>query len=281
MIFLSNSQEGQSLAKRLKCPFVSIKKIKYPDSEVSLRYLGEISKEKKIFYFKFNTKEDLNLQIFDFLNILKDQKKINSIVFPYFPYARSIPFNRGEVKIFKNLIEIIDTHVENIYLVQTNTLVKKFLKDNFKSTRVFFLEVEDLISEYIKKSFKEYILISPDKGALKLVEKVAENNKKEYLFLDKKRLSPCLVKFSCQNQINKKIEGNINKTFLVIDDIISTGKTLEGVEKYLKSQGVKNIKCLVVNNLCHNKDLDFLFLNTIENNKKGIDINDLIFDSLN
>jgi ribose-phosphate pyrophosphokinase len=143
------------------------------------------------------------------------------------------------------------------------------------------ISTNELIADYIKKKFKgDFEIIGPDSESRQWDAKIAKMLGKKVVILDKTRLG--------DEEIVQKEKplGNI-KNAIMIDDIISTGRTLAGAIEMAKNQGAKKITCIGVHGVLVNgadelitRNASLVTTNTIFNKYAEIDVSPIIADAL-
>ena len=101
-------------------------------------------------------------------------------------------------------------------------------------------QAEEIGKEFVKKLINKNIEIAEDYGIIKRIKNTPTQTK-----LSKKERKINLektFKLNCKKSYIK------NKSILVIDDIFTTGATMEEISKLLKQANIRNIYCLTV---CH------------------------------
>lgn len=252
MILLSNVNEGKKLARKLGIPFFGIDKNNYPDGETVLKYTKLLPKGKRLIYFKFTRDDSLDAQLVHLMAILNDQYKKGEInlILPYLPYCRSYPSVNNEISVLEYLLNFFSGTVRKLYLVYPHHMDKRFFSHSLKLTKVYFVDINEELVDYFKEFPSNYILVSPDKGGATFVKELAGVANCRYIILSKRRISSSSVRFTHNKQIDKIIKSNKSKTFLVVDDVISTGKTMRDAIDYCRTLGVKNVYGVVIHNLC-------------------------------
>jgi ribose-phosphate pyrophosphokinase len=167
------------------------------------------------------------LELFFLLDVLqKAQARINLFI-TYFAYGRQVVAPAGEACSAQVISSILQNFIiSKIYIMHPhNQLLHNFLS---------FTGVQDL--EFFCKQAAAYDAIAaPDKGALSFAHEVAQTCKKDLIKITKKRPDHDQVEIVT-------IDGTVTgKKVLLIDDIISTGRTLVQAAQELKKLGATSI----------------------------------------
>ncbi|MFA7654190.1 MAG: phosphoribosyltransferase family protein [Candidatus Magasanikbacteria bacterium] len=283
MILLSNTSiDGKKLASKLKCQFCHVNESEYPDGEKTLT-IKVGSKKVDFIYFKFNKNSSFDDQLFELLCLINSfaYKKQTILILPYLPYLRSCPTSKNEVDKLEFVLKTIGKQVKNIYLLYPHITTKQ-IKKCIKIKNIITIDIDNLIIKQIKSLGKYLVLVSPDEGFSENIKKLSQKSGLPYVILNKKRISPTKVVVQTDKKTQKIITLANTKTFVLIDDIISTGNTLFKASDYLKSLGVKNIKFIVVHNTSKDTRTNIICSNSLisEKNIKTFDNTDSIVTSI-
>lgn len=275
MILLSNSSdEGKKLALKLRCQFCHVEESTYPDGEKTLD-IRVGSKKVDFIYFKFDKNSNFDGQLFNLLCLVNKfaYKRQTALILPYLPYLRSCPIPKNELDKLEFILKSISKQVKNIYLTYPHITVSQ-IKKCIGINNIVTIDIDNLIIKQIKSLGKGLILVSPDEGFAENIKKLSKKSGLPYMILNKKRISPTKVVVQTDKKTQKTITLANTKTFVLVDDIISTGNTLFKAADYLKLLGVKNIKFLVVHNTNKNTKTNIICSNSLigKQNHKIFDI---------
>jgi len=278
--FKDTEKIGKKVAKTLNAKSCLINVKTFPDSEFNL----QIKEDPR----------DTNVVIISSMGLNPNEKIIETIfaggiardfgankvilVATYLPYMRQdkhflfydsfSALHLMEIFSKFDKIIVIDPHLHRI----------KSLRKVFNKSKC--ITSVPLIAEYIKKRFKgDFIIVGPDEESLQWSEKVARVLKKKVVILKKTRFDSEKVR------LEKK---ELGKNIVVIDDIVSTGHTMEEVLKMAKNQGAKKITCIAIHGLLV-KDADkrirkyaeLITTNTVPNKYAKIDVSPIIIKEIN
>ncbi|MEK6933417.1 MAG: ribose-phosphate diphosphokinase [Nanoarchaeota archaeon] len=272
---------GKKVAKVLKAKHTTIFVEDFPDSEFHLK-LRKNPKNKTVVIINSITKDPDEKIIETILaaGVAKDfgAKKV-VLVATYFPYMRQDKHflkydsfsSRHIIKLFSdfNDIFLLDPHLHRI----------KAPKELYwKAKRI---SANKLIANFIAKKFKgDFIILGPDEESTQWSSEIAKILGKNVVILKKIRKSPRFVKI---NKVNLGIAKNV----IIIDDIISTGRTLVETLKIAKEQGAKNLVCIGIHGIFAEgadkkirKYARLITTNSIPNKYAKIDVSSVISDAL-
>jgi len=222
---------AEDLSKSLKIPIANTISKRFPDDELYVRILDDVSKDHAIIVQ--TTYPDYNIiELFLLQNAAEeaDAKEI-SVVIPYFGYARQdIKFQNGEPISAKALANLISLNADRVITVDPH---KEHIIDFF-STNAFSCTAIPEIAKYLKEKNIDLIL-APDKGALERAKQASKIIGCDFDYMDKTRIDGTTVEIK-----PKKLDAQ-NKNVAIIDDIISTGGTMALSIQELKKHGTKKV----------------------------------------
>ena len=283
-------EDSRQLAKRIaqysRLPYNEIKINRFPDGE-SLITIPEEVKGRNVWIVR--TLFDPNQKLVELLfaaHTCKEfkAKKVNLIA-PYLCYMRQDKrFNKGEVVSSKIIARLFDEYFDGMITIDPHFHRIKKMSDLFK-LRGKTLTANALVADYIKKNIKNPVIIGPDSESFQWVNSIAKKVGCRSTVMKK-------VRYSSRRIENKFVENiDINgKSIVIVDDIISTGKTMLGAIKCVKKIGVKvrGFYCIGVHGVLIENAYKKLRLahaevittNTISNQTSKIDVSKLISNSL-
>jgi ribose-phosphate pyrophosphokinase len=221
---------SQVLAKRVsdltQWDIVDVEYRRFPDGESYLRVCEEV--ERVAIIQSTRTNDDI-IVLLQLLDACESAEK--HVVIPYFGYARQDKrFKNGEpissraiASIFKaDSIAVVNIHSEE---------VMKYFRSPAKE-----LDASEVIGKYISSlNLRDPLIISPDYGAIEMVEKISKVVNCEYAVMMKERISDEEVRISAEGL---EVKG---RDVIIVDDIISTGGTIKEALKILKKMGVGRV----------------------------------------
>ena len=219
------------VAKQVKCDLALVEFKKFPDGELYLRIADELDGE--VLIIQSTVTNDDVISLLQLIDAASDCYV--RIVVPYFGYARQDKqFKPGEPVSARVIAQSIDA--DEVFLINvhdTSTL------DHFKlrtRRKAINLSAARIMGNHLRDMhFESPLVISPDEGAVQLVRDTADAMKAEFDVLVKKRVS------SEQVIIQPKHVAVDGKEVVIVDDMISTGGTMAGAIKLLRSQGAREV----------------------------------------
>lgn len=241
MIVVGSSSKnlGVEIAELLKLKIARKIEKRFPDGEFYVKI--EDNLEDNVVILIQNSFTDNNfVELLILQSAIKGRnpKKLITVI-PYFGYARQDRrFKNGEplsAEVMANCIQLNSDEVLTVELHKESIL-------DFFNIPSRNITIENLLIENVKE-ISPNIIIAPDKGAFEKNKKIANAVNCEVDFFSKERINENKVKML---PLNSDVNG---KKVLIIDDIISTGKTIYTATKILKEKGAKEIHVLCIHGL--------------------------------
>ncbi|MGX7582751.1 phosphoribosyltransferase family protein [Candidatus Vidania fulgoroideorum] len=195
-----------------------IKKEIFNDTEINIFNIKS-NKNDTIIY---NFYKDFNIKYLELLMILykyKIKKLKYNLILPYFPYCR-----QNKKKMTNLRFSIFGIKKMNPNKVITFDIHDSKLFDNSKIFKN--ISTYKFIENIIKKKF--FSIVFPDKGSFLRYKKIIKKNKSYLIFKKNRKKNKIKIKKSFSKNIKK------SKNFLIIDDIVDTGKTIKKIVKKIK-----------------------------------------------
>lgn len=280
--FSDTKELAFSVAKKIKAKYETINLEKFPDGEVNMDI--KTNPKGKTIILVSSMALSPNEKIIETIlagGILKDYgaKKI-ILVATYFPYLRQdIHFykydsfsSRYITKMFSLFDKIItiDPHLHRI---------KNMKKWGSNFTHI---TANELVANFIKEKFKKnFTVLGPDGESSQWDKPIAKILGKKVIVLKKHRYNSKKIKV--HEEKNQKVEKNV----ILVDDIISTGKTLAGAINLAKKQGGKNFFCIAIHgpltkeaSKLISKKAKLITTNTISTKYSKVDVSPIIVKEL-
>ena len=227
----SSKKVAEDLSRKLRSHLVRTITKRFPDGELYIRILDDISEENVIIVQ--TTYPDPNIiELFLLQDAVKEAgaKKI-TVIIPYFGYSRQDKkFEDGEPISAKTIANLISLNANEIITIDPH---KEHILDFFSIPASSCSAVPE-IAKFLKKKDVDMVL-APDKGALGRAKKASNIIGCDFDYIEKIRINGTTVKIKPRN-----LDAQ-NKNVAIIDDIISTGGTMAKSIKELKDQGAEKI----------------------------------------
>lgn len=284
---VGNSQPlAKKIAHKIKAKFSPITLSSFPDGDIYLKFNTNLKNKKLVLINSFQPHSDMTL--FDTIFAAKTAKDLGAkkviLVVPYLAYMRQDKrFHSGEAISSKIMAQLLNQSIDKIITIDPHIHRYKSLKDIF-TIPAKRLTANLLIADYIKKHFKNEVIIGPDWESYQWAEHIAQKIHVLATVLKKTRFSSRKV----QVKMTKPIEIK-GKNVVIVDDIISTGHTIIEAAKKAKKLKAKSITAICVHGLFVENAIQklkraginkIISTNTIEHKTNKIDVSSLIIKEL-
>lgn len=235
----SNKPLAEKIAKDLSLKLSDLEVFTFPDGEKRIRILDKVLDEDVVVVQSASTPVDENyMQLFFIIDALKRNgaKSITGVV-PYFGYQRQDhQFRDGEDVSAKVIAGILDKiGLDKLIAVDLHAIK---IKEAF-NIPVAHLSALSVFAENIKENGwdkNSATLVSPDMGGIRRIKILSELlNNLPYAVIEKNR-DLATGKVSADN-----LTGEISKTAVIVDDMISSGGTIALAADLLKKKGAEKI----------------------------------------
>ncbi len=235
----SNKPLAENLAKDLGVALSPLEVFIFPDGEKRIRILDKVLDEDVLVVQSTSKPTDENyMELFFIIDALKRSgaKSVTAIV-PYFGYQRQDhQFREGEAVSVKVIAEILEKVGINKLIALDLHSIK--IEQAF-NIPVVHLSALSIFAKFIKEKGlgkDSATLVSPDMGGIRRIKILSSMlSNMPYAVIEKNRdLISGEVKAD-------KIEGQIGKRAIIVDDMISTGATIAMAANLLKKNGAEDI----------------------------------------
>ncbi len=267
-----------NLAKSLNLEFLRIDQRVFSDGEVLPKLEKEIKMDEAILILNKKQEENINTYLIKFLLVLRKIRELSKktiAIMPYFPYARQdAVFLEGEPLSGMYLAELIEK-IADIFITINLHEHRKNITDLFKIPAFNLSLFQELANFFSNFDYKNTVVVGPDREAKKFIDDFTrELNFEKFVFLKQRDAKTGEINF-VEPEFNFE-----NKEVIIVDDILSSGKTLFQVASIIKEKKAKSISFAFVH-LIHNEGIELLKIlspkeiittNTLENNFYKLDI---------
>ena len=234
---------AQNLARVLGVDYVSVQREKhpggFPDGEQYVRLQASVVGEDVILVQTTHP----DPKIVELL-LLEDAvreagAKSLTVVIPYFGYGRQDKrFEDGECVSARVLARHVQAQADRVLAMGLhNPSVLKFF-----DVPAFEVEGMTALARYLRGRGVDLVL-SPDKGAVRHAQTVSKDLGIPWDYLEKERIDSFTVRMS-----PKELKV-ADKKVAIVDDLISTGRTIVTATKALREQGAKSVIALCLHGL--------------------------------
>ncbi len=233
----ANEKLAADVARYLGKTLGKIEIAKFADSEIRVRVEEDVTDKKVFVIASLSNPVDSHLVE---LCLIADALKSNDAgkmiaVIPYYGYARQDKAHReGEgvsARVMAKLIEAVD-----FQKIVTIDLHSDLVAGFFRIPLIQLFGAQIFIP-ILKKLSGEIVVVSPDAGAAKRAQKLAEMLGAPLSYMEKRRN---LDKLHLVEDI-RFIGNTEGKTAVLIDDVVTSGSTLVKSAYLLKDKGAKKV----------------------------------------
>jgi len=244
LLFPDYLEAGKRLANELSQPYELIDIHRFPDGEsrVTLPPL----KQKAITICC--SLDHPNNKLIELLLVVETAREMGveeiTLVAPYLCYLRQdIAFHPGEAVSGRIISRLLARLFERVITVDPHLHRISQLSDVMPNCRAESLASAELMGEFLQQKCQCPLLIGPDAESEQWVRAIAEPAGLDFAVALKERLGDREVRIKLPDHNYHQHE------VVLVDDMISTGRTLINVTRQLKAQGAETIHCLVTHAL--------------------------------
>lgn len=216
----------------------------FPDGEVGVQILENVrGKDTFVIQSPAINPNHFLMELLIFIDALKraSAKSITAVL-PYFAYARQDRKDKGRVPITARLVADL-LEKAGVSRVLTMDLHTEQIQ-GFFNIPVDNLYARPLFVEVLKKEkLSGAVIVSPDVGSNKMVRRYAEDLEAVLAIVDKRRVDGRKVE---TNALIGDVDG---KDAIIVDDMCSTGGTLESAAQVCIKHGAKRVFACVTHGL--------------------------------
>lgn len=236
---------GSRLAVAISAKYASFELRRFPDTEIYLRYETELSGRQVIVVGALDCSDEKILPLLFAAAAARDLgAKEVGLICPYLPYMRQDKrFQAGEAITSTYFAELLSTHFDWLVTVDPHLHRRSSLSEVYRIPAQT-LQAAPLLAEWIKREVPNPILIGPDSESAQWVDGVAKAVGAPSIVLQKVRRGDRDVEISVP-----EIERWRDRTPVLIDDVISTGRTMIETVKHLNEAGLVRPVCLAVHGI--------------------------------
>lgn len=256
---------------------------RFPDGECYVKIQSDINGRDIIVVTSINNPDEKILPLIFFTRIAKElgAKKIGLIA-PYLSYLRQDTiFSPGEGVTSRYFADLISQSFDWLMTIDPHLHRYKNLNEIY-GIPTFVLHATRTIARWINEHVKNAVLIGPDIESKQWVAEVAEMANSPFLILEKIRRGDKEVEISIPD-----IQKFKSCTPVLVDDIISTARTMTGTVKHLKALQMKPAICIGVHAIFAEDAFKLLSetgvsqivtCNTITHETNHIDVSNILID---
>lgn len=280
-----NETIANTVAQKLRIPVGELTLHTFPDGETCVRLLTDVRNKEVILIDSLYQPDTKFLPLYFSANLLKEEGALKiTLVAPYLAYMRQDKkFHPGEAVTSTYFASLLSSFIDELITIDPH-LHRRSSMSEIYSVPCKVLHATSVISDWISVHIKKPLLVGPDSESEQWVAETAKKMNTPYIVLNKLRISDTEVTISVPD-----IEVYTGHTPVLIDDIISTAKTMIVTAGHLKVSGMKPAVCIGVHGLFSGNAYQDLLnagvgkvvtCNSIQHPSNEIDLCDLISNSL-
>lgn len=280
-----NELLAKSIAKAVHADLGESVIRQFPDGETYVRVLSDVTDRKTILVCTMAYPDEKLLPLYFLSKTLKSLRAdCTCFVAPYLAYMRQDKvFNPGEGVTSEYFASLISGFADTLITIDPH-LHRRHSMSEIYSIPCKVIHASSLMSAYISEHITNPLLIGPDAESEQWVSEVAKNANAPFIVLEKIRSGDRDVKVTVP-----QVEKYKNHTPVLVDDIISTARTMIETVGHLKNAGMKAPICIGVHAVfsgnafeeLKNSGVDkVVTCNTIPHSSNEIDITELIANNI-
>lgn len=269
------------LAERLQGEIGEVNIRQFPDGETYVQVLSEVKGRSVLIVCTLHEPDAKLLPVYFLSNTAKDLGATDvGLVAPYLAYMRQDKrFHPGEGITSEYFGALISRFADSLVTIDPHLHRRSSLAEIY-SIKNRVMHAADHISEWIRTNVENPLLVGPDGESEQWVSEVAKNAGSPFIVLTKVRHGDKDVEVSVPH-----VERYANHTPVLVDDIISTGRTMIETIGHLKAAGMNAPICIGVHAVFAGNAYSELqaagaarivTCNTIPHESNAIDISDLL-----
>lgn len=244
----SNRNLAKKIASQLGLSLSQIEIHTFPDKENRVRVIDKVLDKDVIVVQSTGVSPNrYYMELFFILDSLKRSgARSVTLVIPYLGYQRQDHiFRSGEAVSLEVIVNLIKTlRVDSVISFDLHSLrIEEFFKtkriklSHLSALPVFSQKIEEMFGARGPVSPSDLVLVSPDMGGIRRIQLLANllGNRIPCISIEKNRdLNSGVIK-------STKVDGEVKKKAIIVDDVISTGKTLISAADLLRKNGAEEI----------------------------------------
>jgi ribose-phosphate pyrophosphokinase len=240
-----NEATARSLAQPIDAALGQLELRVFPDGESYLRFDSDVSGRSLAIICTLERPNDKVLPLLFAAETARELGAVKvGLVAPYLAYMRQDRrFKPGEAVTSREIAQLLSNAFDWLVTVDPHLHRYRSLSEIYRiPTRV--VHAASLMSEWIKANVPKALIIGPDSESEQWVSTVAKDAGATYTVLEKVRRGDRDVEISVKNLVDLG-----DRTPVLVDDIISTGRTMFEAIRLLTARGITPPVCVAVHGL--------------------------------
>ena len=239
---------AQQLATSLSIPFKQVELHQFPDGETKVTLPIKLPKHVII----CRTLNQPNAKLIELIITASAARAQGvehiTLIAPYLCYMRQdIAFNAGEAISQKIIGKLLDDYFDRVITIDPHLHRINNLSEVVPSKQATALHAGSAMSAFLQQQFSQPVLIGPDEESDQWVKAIAKFHQWHYAIATKERFGAknVSVTLATHDKENTKELSITNRDVIIVDDIASSGKTLEQAVKQIQQQAPASISIIV------------------------------------
>jgi ribose-phosphate pyrophosphokinase len=240
-----NEAMAQALAQSLRADLGELQMRQFPDGETYLRLMTNVRERALVVVCSLDRPNEKILPLLFAAATARELGAVNAgLVAPYLAYMRQDRrFQPGEAVTSREVARLLSSAFDWLVTVDPHLHRYGSLADIYSiPTRI--VHAAPLMSQWIKAHVTQPLIIGPDNESEQWVSAVAKGADAPYSVLEKTRLGDRNVEISVRGLAN--LDG---RTPVLVDDIISSGRTMIEAVRLIKERTGRSPVCIAVHAL--------------------------------
>lgn len=248
----------------------------FPDGETYLRHLSPLSGRSVVLVCTLDHPDAKLVPLLFAARAARDQgARRVGLVAPYLAYMRQDrQFHDGEAVSARLFAAQLSADFDWLVTVEPHLHRISSLNDVFTIPSAS-IHAAPLLAKWIGKTVKNPVVIGPDQESRPWVAAVAERLNVPFLVADKTRIGDREVRIDLP-----EVDGAVDRTPVIVDDVVSSGRTLLELTKLLRTRFDKRPVSAVVHGLffeeayaqLRSECAAVVSTNTVEHDSNTIDV---------
>lgn len=280
-----NEEVARDLAEALGIAIAPIIARKFPDGETYLRFEKPLATSSIALVCTLDRPDDKFLRLLFAAAVARELGATKvGLVAPYLAYMRQDRrFHPGEAVTSTYFAKLLSANVDWLVTVDPHLHRHSSLGEIY-SIPTHVVHAAPLMSDWIRHSVQDPLLIGPDSESEQWVSEIAREANVPYIVLQKIRRGDRDVEVSVPD-----VDRWRDRLPILVDDIISTGRTMAHTIGRLREAGMRPPICLAVHGLfAANAYAELLgagaagvvTTNTVAHSSNGIDVTKLLSNGI-
>ncbi|GGK80226.1 ribose-phosphate diphosphokinase [Amphritea balenae] len=218
---------------------------RFPDEETYLRVLTDCKDRNVVILCNLYQPDNKILRLLLLATTLREMGALKvGLITPYLAYMRQDKqFHDGECVSSRPFARLISEHLD--FLVTVDPHLHRYHRlDEIYTIPATVVHAAPLIANWINEHIQNPLLIGPDSESEQWVSQVAELAGAPFQVLSKTRRGDYDVEVTLPD-----VERWLNHTPVLVDDIISSGRTMLETVDHLKQAGMPKATCIAVHGI--------------------------------